>query len=144
MGALSIGNGLRDLFVEPGRSGRGASGGVLFGIVFVGAAIFMGSKGLGAGTRIMGIGYVPFQIALAVGVAGAALFLRDALAPIFERKDVLLGAIFLISGLGTAGLSVRSGRGVLFSLLFAALGGFILVRALLSMAHGEGPDDAAD
>jgi hypothetical protein len=142
VGALSIGNGLRNLFVEPRQIGRGANG-VLSGLVFVAVAIFMGTKAMGPGVRIMGIRYAPLQIGLAVVAAASIFLLGDSLRPIFQRTDIMLGAIFVIVGVGMMGIMIRSGESIsslAFTALFAGMGGFILVRALRKMADGDLPE----
>jgi hypothetical protein len=147
MGALSIGSGLRGFFTEQGAAAKLKGGqGILTGVIFVGAAIFMGSKAIGPGMRIMGIRYAPFQIGLAMVAAASIFLLGDSLAPVFRRPDILIGAGLFIGGLGAAGLSIRRGgfsKGFSYGLLAAGLGGFILVRGLLKMVRGDPPGGAS-
>jgi hypothetical protein len=146
VGALSIGNGLRSLFVEPRHIGRGANG-VLTGLVFVAVAIFMGTKAVGSGMRIMGIRYAPFQIGLAIIVVASIFLLGDSLKPVFQRPDILIGAIFVIVGMTIMGFMIRGGepvRSMAFAALFAGMGALVLGRALWKMIRGDQPDDAAD
>lgn len=142
VGAASIGNGLRDIFLEPRQVKQGGSA-VLFGVIFVGLALFVTTSNLGSQVGVPASLLALFQIALAAVVILGIFLLHGWLAPLFRRTDVMTGALFLVVGMAMVGMTLREGesvRVIVVGVLFAGMGGLVLVRALWQMASGKMPE----
>jgi hypothetical protein len=142
-GAANIGKALRELLLEPGREGFDAWR-VLSGVIFLVASLSIGGKIAGSiGLRFMGVGFVALQLMLALVVVAGTFFLQEVFAPIFSHPDVLIGAVFLLVGVGVVGVMIRQGippRSMTVGALFAGIGAVVLGRALWKMAQGELPE----